>query len=526
MIKTKINNQYAKKVLTFLAIVLFGIISKAQVNLIPNPSFESNTGIPQNFGEINKCTGWYQVYGTPDYFSKLSPITYITGTCSMNSNDNAAGKQSPRSGDFNTGIVLRSINTSTPNNFPFVHYFEMLGSKLNTQLLKDHVYDFELYYSLAEISGYVTNNFSALFTDTLYKINSTNFNLFLQSSWDSNLNNIKPQVNFDTLIFINGDTTKWHSLNNCFIAKGGEQFLTIGNFKDAIKSKVNYIGTNYTSLCPGTQSNIYSYVYIDDVSLYDRGYYSGKVKTKLDTTICFNTPYVIGSNLKDSATYVWQPVAGLSCTNCPNPIANPSVTTKYTVTKTLCSYKTKDSVTITVYTPTTTAKAGNDYTLCANQNKLLQLGTSDSTKFAFYNWLPNINLTCTNCATPICVPTSDITYVLQRTECNITTISSVNITLEDCETTYTIPNIFTPNNDNVNDVWGIVFNQTRYVKGFYVRVYNRWGTLLFESNRPNQKWDAHTTSGEPVSDGIYFYTLEFTVNDKPINLKGSITLIR
>jgi gliding motility-associated-like protein len=64
------------------------------------------------------------------------------------------------------------------------------------------------------------------------------------------------------------------------------------------------------------------------------------------------------------------------------------------------------------------------------------------------------------------------------------------------------------------------------VKGFYVRVYNRWGTLLFESNRPNQKWDAHTTSGEPVSDGIYFYTLEFTVNDKPINLKGSITLLR
>jgi gliding motility-associated-like protein len=525
MIKTKINNQYAKKVLTFLAIVLFGLSSKAQVNLIPNPSFESNTGIPQNFSEINKCDDWYDGFGTVDYYSSISTITYQVGNCSMNTFNNWTGNQVPKSGNRYIGIYLRTLLPKY--GYPkYSNYFELVGTKLNSKLNQSHIYDFTLNYSLSEGSGILNNQLSAYFSQNQFTLSYSGFNPNSQSWYSNNINNINPQVNNDTTQLLNQDSLNWIPFNGCFIANGNEEYVTIGNFRDGSYNKIIQINNTFSYPCPGSTNPDYCYLYIDDVSLYDRGYYSGKVKTKRDTTICFNTPYVIGSNLKDSATYVWQPVAGLSCTNCPNPIANPSVTTKYTVTKTLCSYITKDSVTITVYTPTATAKAGNDYTICANQNKILELGTSDSTSFAFYNWLPSINLTCTNCATPICVPTSDITYVLQRTECNITTTSSVTITLEDCETTYTIPNIFTPNNDNVNDVWGITFNQIRYVKGFYVRVYNRWGTLLFESDKPNQKWDAHTTSGEAVSDGIYFYTLEFTVNDKPINLKGSITLIR
>ncbi len=524
MIKNKINNQYAKKVLTFLAIVFY-LIGFSQPNLIPNPSFESAANTPSLLGNYF-CNNWYVSFGTPDFYTPISPLTLLSyGYCGVSIPYNSAGFQNPKTGNNYMGFILRSGPKPSQGNPNYVINFEMFGNQLSQPLIKNHVYDFSLYYNLANMSDILSTQFSVLFS-----VNKPNFGSFTptQTWYDNNLNNLKPQVENDTTNYINADTLNWTSLNGCFIAEGGEQYLTIGNFKDNKFNRTKIISTNYTLGCNTTPPvwDYICYLYIDDVSLYDRGYYSGKVKAKNDTTICFNTPYVIGNNAKDSSTYVWQPATGLSCTNCPNPIANPSVTTKYVVTKTLCSYITKDTITITVYSPTATAKAGNDYTICANQNKVLQLGTADSTNFAFYKWLPSINLSCTNCATPICVPTNDITYLLQRTECNVTSTSSVTITLEDCETIYTIPNIFTPNNDDVNDTWGINFNQVRYVKGFYVRVYNRWGTLLFESDKPNRKWDAHTTSGEPVSDGIYFYTLEFTVNDKPINLKGSITLLR
>jgi hypothetical protein len=237
MLTNGLNKHYAKRVLTLLAIVFYGIgFSQAQINLIPNPSFEGNTGIPLSYSEFNKCNDWYSVIGTPDYLSNFSPIIYNTFSCSVNSFDNATGKQIPRNGNFMSGIFLRTINTQTPNNFPFIHYFEMIGNELNTNLNKNHIYDFTLNYSFAEVSDYITNELSILFTDTQYVIN--NLNVFSQNSWDNYLNNVKPQVKNDTAFFLNQDTLNWQTLNKCFIAEGNEKYLTIGHFKDAKKSKI------------------------------------------------------------------------------------------------------------------------------------------------------------------------------------------------------------------------------------------------------------------------------------------------
>ncbi|MDI9342445.1 MAG: gliding motility-associated C-terminal domain-containing protein [Sediminibacterium sp.] len=513
-----------------LIMVLFTGSLMAQVNLIANPSFESNRGIPYTANQFSLCTNWYTGYGSIEYYSMLSPQNSTPHiSCGVYANNNFAGKQLPRTGNFYNGFCLKTVILNPTPGFSFWHYFELFGDSLVSPLLKDHVYDFGLFYSKSEISNYVSSNFSALFTDTVFDIR--NFALATQQAWDNEINSIKPQVTNDTNIFLNADTINWHQFSGCFIAKGGEKYVTIGNFKDNNKSKVQFTGTNYISQCVSPSTANMVYLYIDDVSLYDRGYYSGKAKTvRKDTTICFNSPLVIGDNRKDSSQYVWQPATGLSCTNCPNPVANPSVTTKYTLTKTLCSFVTKDSITVTVYTPTATAKAGNDFTLCLGSNQVVSIGTADSTRFSSYNWQPPVLLTCATCATPsikgIDLPASTVAFTLLRTECGITTTATVNMTLEDCETTYTVPNIYTPNNDNVNDVWGLQFNQIRFVKGFRLNVYNRWGNVIFESTQPNRKWDARTNSGEPVSAGVYFYTVEFLINDKPVTLKGTVTLLR
>lgn len=513
-----------------LILVLLARKQTAQVNLIANPSFENNRGIPFAANQFSLCSNWYTANGSIEYFSTLSPLSVTPHiSCGVQATNNVAGNQLPKTGNFYSGFVLNSVDLNPNPNAPYYHYMEMIGDTLVSALLKDHVYDFGLFYSKAEFAAFTSNNLSAYFSKIPYSLLSAN--LSNQNAWDINVNNIKTQVRFDTTKYINPDTLNWHLFSACFIADGGEKYVTIGNFKDAAKTKTNFVGTTFVSQCVNQSVANMVYLYIDDVSLYDRGYYSGKAKTiRKDTTICFNSPLVIGDNIKDSSLYVWQPATGLSCTNCPNPVASPSVTTKYTLTKTLCSFVSKDSITVSVYTPTATAKAGADFTLCLGSNTPVKLGTADSTRFTSYNWQPPVLLTCTPCATPyikgIDLPAGSIAFTLLRTECGITTTSTVNLTLEDCETTYTVPNIYTPNNDNTNDVWGLNFNQIRFIKGYRLNVYNRWGNVIFESTQPNHKWDARTTSGEPVSDGVYFYTVEFYINDKPVTLKGTVTLLR
>jgi hypothetical protein len=71
-------------------------------------------------------------------------------------------------------------------------------------------------------------------------------------------------------------------------------------------------------------------------------------KTKNDTLIYQGDSVLVGANNSEAALFSWQPTAGLSCTNCPNPKASPTVNTTYTVTKTQCKAVTSDVITITV----------------------------------------------------------------------------------------------------------------------------------------------------------------------------------
>ena len=98
---------------------------------------------------------------------------------------------------------------------------------------------------------------------------------------------------------------------------------------------------------------------------------------------------------------------------------------------------------------------------------------------------------------------------------------------ERCPTRIYVPNVFSPNDDGINDEFR-VFAQD--VIRFNLRVYNRWGGLLFESNDPEQHWDPWN-DGEPLSSGVYTWMIEVEgyKEDGSIYtevLAGSVTLIR
>jgi len=94
-----------------------------------------------------------------------------------------------------------------------------------------------------------------------------------------------------------------------------------------------------------------------------------------------------------------------------------------------------------------------------------------------------------------------------------------------------IPNAFSPNGDSLNDVWKVsalsVYNIVgSQLKGFDAKVYNRWGTLVFESKDINKGWDGKF-NGALVPTDIYIYLISAEgIDGKYLEFSGNITLIR
>ena len=94
---------------------------------------------------------------------------------------------------------------------------------------------------------------------------------------------------------------------------------------------------------------------------------------------------------------------------------------------------------------------------------------------------------------------------------------------------YKLPNVFTPNNDAFNNLY-IPFPY-QYVQSIDLKVYNRWGVMVFETKDPAINWDGKDiNSKKECSDGVYFYVcLVFEERLKGLSsrtLQGTITTIR
>jgi len=88
----------------------------------------------------------------------------------------------------------------------------------------------------------------------------------------------------------------------------------------------------------------------------------------------------------------------------------------------------------------------------------------------------------------------------------------------------TLPNVFSPNNDGINDIFR---PEARGIVNLNAWVYNRNGVIITSWDKVSGFWDGHTTSGEPCTAGEYFVVVEATGFDgKQYKLKGNITLIR
>jgi gliding motility-associated-like protein len=89
------------------------------------------------------------------------------------------------------------------------------------------------------------------------------------------------------------------------------------------------------------------------------------------------------------------------------------------------------------------------------------------------------------------------------------------------------PNIITPNNDGVNDTFLPV--QQWYVTDFEIKIYDRWGLLVYSSDQWENGWDGNDQNGKEVADGVYFYMINYNGlqnENKTINSTVQVTRTR
>ena len=89
-----------------------------------------------------------------------------------------------------------------------------------------------------------------------------------------------------------------------------------------------------------------------------------------------------------------------------------------------------------------------------------------------------------------------------------------------------IPNVFSPNEDGINDYFEIPDVELNYCfdTDFSIKIFTRWGKKVFEDDKVNFKWDGKMKNSEPCSDGVYFYNIESPLPVAP--KKGTISIIR
>jgi len=115
------------------------------------------------------------------------------------------------------------------------------------------------------------------------------------------------------------------------------------------------------------------------------------------------------------------------------------------------------------------------------------------------------------------------TYKVKLTVSNATCSFTDSLTVIVSESALYVPNVFTPNGDNLNDEFRVAYKS---LLTFQCWVYNRWGRQVYYWTDPTKGWDGNI-NGKKATPGPYFYVIKATGSDKKVyKLKGDINLLR
>ncbi len=241
----------------------------------------------------------------------------------------------------------------------------------------------------------------------------------------------------------------------------------------------------------------------------------------INKSIQFSNSTNVGAN--NAANYTWH--FGDSATSIlPAPLhayTNAKIyTIKLIAASTLCPYHIISKLkTVRVETPPLPVRytnlhgvVGNSYTLNARN-----IG-------AVYTWLPVIDLTAANTRTPILKPTGERNFTVKiTTPSGCQTTDSLKVLIFK-ESDILVPKAFTPNNDGLNDVLYPILVGIKEFK--FMRIYNRWGNLVFTTNNEKMGWNGESKSQQQPTETYTWVAEAIDDNGNLIRRGGNTILIR
>jgi gliding motility-associated-like protein len=170
--------------------------------------------------------------------------------------------------------------------------------------------------------------------------------------------------------------------------------------------------------------------------------------------------------------------------------------------------------------PSIRVKKSNNIDCTINAATLTAVGANN------YRWTPIATLSNSKASPTIAMPAETTTYHVFGTGSNGCVAEDsvkVEVLVLNAEHGYQLPSAFTPNNDGINDCFGI--RKWSVVNELDFSVYNRWGSLLFHGNKASDCWDG-TYKGVPQTTGTYIYIIKAKTLCGNVYRKGTLVLIR
>jgi hypothetical protein len=283
-------------------------------NLVPNYSFEVYTSCPTSSSQVSFAVPWTGTNNSTDYFNSCAPPCFISVPC-----QNSISFQYAKTGDAFAGMwFLHGL----------IDYREYLQTKLLDTLLPSMCYKVSFFLNNHNSAKYAINNFGVYFsTDTFTTV------------W--NPAPYIPQVlGFNNEII--NDTLNWIEISGLYIANGGEEYITIGNFSDDANTDTLDTGN-------GTSSGG-AYYFIDDVSVIPIDSIIGGMPAYAgaDTNVILGDSVFIGQKISNLNCNWYDSNGDLIASNISGTTVNPTTSTYFVVEQNLCGNITYDTVNVTV----------------------------------------------------------------------------------------------------------------------------------------------------------------------------------
>jgi len=390
---------------TVLLIAILGYCTRsAAQNYVPNWSFELIDSCPpgHNVGNNNWVVqNWQRPLGsitTPDLFSTCYNGTTPTPPYQdVSVPTNFMGFANPKTGDNYMGALLR-----------YGTFREYIQVQLISPLVSGQKYLCGFNVQRADSSE--------------FQVDKVGMHISNVAEWQNTnqaMSNLTPQIENVTGIMY--DSLNWLNVEDIFIATGGEQYITIGNFYTNVNTLVDSIeigavgGTGWNVCCRG-------YYLFDDVYIFP---YEENLQAEFPNQACSGETITLSAT--GSAKYDW-------------------------------------------YIDGAWYSSDSTISFIAEQSAQISVtGYEDS-----------------------------LSHFIEVIDCPI-----------DCSGEPIIPNVFTPNGDNINDF----FHPNEINAGCYtITIINRWGNQIYHCDRDQSVWDGTAMNGEHVIEGVYFYIVEVEDN--------------